>query len=116
MAPKFEYVSPDQIQVGDIIACYRHDDQWEHANARVVAIEYDNTPGVWKPSDFEYQYDYRLWLICRHVSLKQLDATGGPEFRWHRFPWNGVTRYKLSSMGKGDGRNEGDRVSSSALL
>lgn len=91
---RFERVAPDQVRVGDIIMCYRHDDQWEHANARVIAIEMDDKPGIWTfSSGGRHPYDYRIWLTCRHISLKRLDATGGPEYRWHRFPWNGVTRY-----------------------
>jgi hypothetical protein len=104
----FEHVFPDQIQVGDVIMCYKHDDQHEQANAKVVGIERDNTPGVFLVGGHEYHYDYRLWLVCRHFSLRYPDAEGGPEYRWHLFPWNGVSRYKASSvenlihMGRGE--------------
>ena len=97
----FERVSPDQLKVGDLVMCFAHDDQWERRAARIVEIERDATPGIWTPTNslgvplFSYPYAYRIWLTCRHINLKRLDAEGGPAYRWHRFPWNGTTRYKL---------------------
>jgi hypothetical protein len=90
---KFERIAPDRVQIGDILMCSRHDDQWERVNTRVVGIERDDTPGAHQIGEYSRPYAYRIWLTCRHISLKRLDAAGGPEYRWHLFPWNGVTRY-----------------------
>ena len=81
--------------------CRAHDDQWEARTARVISMERDDTPGELAIHDNTgklfaiYPYAYRVFLVCRHVSLKRLDAEGGPAYRWHRFPWNGVVRYLL---------------------
>jgi hypothetical protein len=92
---QFEHVTPDQLKVGDIVMCFAHDDQWERRAAQVISIELDDIPGVFTFSDSggSYAYEYRLWLTCRHISLKRLDAEGGPAFTWHRFPWNKTARY-----------------------
>ncbi len=77
--------------------CYRHDDQWEHANARVIDIRRDETPGTFAGRTYSYQ----VWLTCRHISLKRLDALGGPVYCWHRFPWNRVTRFVPATTEQG---------------
>lgn len=86
---RFEYVSPDQLRVGDILCCYRHDDQLEAKNARIVGLQKVEKKGV----IFGLEYEYEIILTCRHVNVKRLDAEGGPIYLWHLYPWNGVTRY-----------------------
>lgn len=88
-----EYIHPDQVQVGDIVMCYRHDDQRERNNARIVGIERENTSGILLVGGVPYHFSYRISFLCRHISLKDLDAFGGPLYRWHFFPWNGIVRY-----------------------
>lgn len=93
----FEIVHGADLRPGDLLHCYRHDDQWEARTARVVSVEV-SSPGVydWKRPDFgPTPYEYIATVTCHHIDLKRLEATGGPTFEWHLFNWNTVGRINL---------------------
>lgn len=97
-SPPFELVAPDALTIGDLVICAAHDDIWEERTARIVDIDPVEGAGVYRfgpERRWWMAYDYRLFLLCRHISLKRLDATGGPVFRWHRFSWNKTVRYRI---------------------
>lgn len=91
----WQQISPLELRVGDVIMCFRHDDQWEQAEARIVDLCVIG-PGeyVWNNG---YRKNYQAYIMarCRHVGLKHLDATGGPEFDWGFFDWNHAYRWDL---------------------
>lgn len=111
----FKQISPDQIQAGDILHCYKHDDQWEARSARVEMVAIEDTAGVltfpkWKypgaePEMVVYPYKYRVRLVMRHVNLNRLDARGGEPFTWGFFPWNSVYRYEPEKEMAPDGNS-----------
>lgn len=73
--------------------CFKHDDQYEQANARVVGIMRDDTPDSLWVGEMRYPYVYRLSLLCRHIGFNRLDAEGGPTYPWVIYPWNTIARY-----------------------
>jgi hypothetical protein len=98
---KWSYVPSTELHAGDYVMCYRHDDQWEHANARIESVHVDG-PGefVWYNQDGtifrRVHYEALMTLRCRHVSMKYIESFGGgPEYEWQLFDWNTVARWDI---------------------
>ena len=101
-----ESVTPDQLEVGDIVMCFAHDDQLEQANARIVRIDRDDRHYLWcfrdnRGREYRYAVTYTIWLTCHHLN-RHGNPKNQPSYIWHRFPWNTTTRY-LSRPQKEEG-------------
>lgn len=94
---EWQLVMPHEVDIGDVLMCTMHDDQWESRSCRVVDVDIDRRAGVLQVPDdkgdcHRWEYSYQVYLTCRHVNAKRPEALGGPTFLWHCYPWNKVAR------------------------